>query len=925
LEERVDATCLIFEEAWKAVSSNGMPPGIEDCLAAVPEAVRWPLLCELFNVEMRYRRNESLSLDEYRRRFPQFEHLLGPILEPELHAVADTTDSPAGVEGGHDPHSTASEAPWWDRSKASPTPTWGSLPCIPGYEMLGLLGRGSMGVVYRARHLQLKRPVALKMICPGTYADPARFLAEAQALARLQHPNIVQVYEVGEHEGLPFLSLQLIEGGSLHTKLAGRPQQPTQAAQLVETLSRAMHFVHQGNIVHRDLKPANVLLCADGEPKVTDFGLAKLLDEAGQTASGAVVGTPSYKAPEQAWGRNMEVGPPADIYALGAILYECLTGRPPFRAATALDTMFQVISDEPVPPRRLQPRLPRDLETICLKCLQKVQKKRYESADALAEDLHRFRERKPILARPVGRLEKAAKWARRNPAVAAFLVLLVVGTVVSTCLAVYAWQQGINASNSAAQARAEAINASNSAAAANEARTRAEKENDRYRHTLYAAHTHLAQREWQGAHINRVLQLLEGEGCRPTREGEPDLRGWEWYYLRGLCHKAVRTFQGEVGEGRGVTFSPDGRAIAVGGPKEVHVWDASSGKIIYILRGHTATVMAVAYSPEGRWLASGSVDGTIKIWDAASGKEIQTLHQDGNRVVIAVAFSSDSQLLASGSQDGKVSLWDQAGGKLIHSWQGHAEETRSVAFSPDKRYLASASSDRSVRLWSVENRQKVRQFVGHTSKVNSVVFSPDGKALATASEDYTVRLWEVDSEKSVRTFAGHTAYVWSVAFSPNGLLLASASDDATVKLWDAASGSEVRTFRGHKDLVRGVAFSPDRRWLASGDIDGSVKLWDLASGSQEYRALGGHSWPVIRLAFSADGRHMASASRDKTVKLWDVASGRIIRTLMGHTDEVGCGFPTGRPQGVKRQFRWNCQAVGRPNGSGAGNIPRPPR
>ncbi|MCI0460776.1 MAG: serine/threonine protein kinase, partial [Gemmataceae bacterium] len=317
-------------------------------------------------------------------------------------------------------------------------------PNIPGYEILRELGRGGMGVVYLARQTGLDRLVALKMIRAAGHASPVeltRFRTEAQAIARLQHPHIVAVYEIGAHDSQPFFSLEYCPGGSLAQHLAGTPLPPAQAAPLVETLARAVQAAHQVQVVHRDLKPGNVLLTADGQPKITDFGLAKTLDaDSGQTHSGAILGTPSYMAPEQALGDVSRIGPACDIYALGAILYECLAGRPPFKAATVLDTLEQVRSAEPVPPSQLQSTTPRDLETICLKCLHKEPTRRYASAADLAADLRRFRAGEPIVARPVGRLGRLVKWARRRPAVAGLLaaVLLVfaTGATVSTLLAV---------------------------------------------------------------------------------------------------------------------------------------------------------------------------------------------------------------------------------------------------------------------------------------------------------------------------------------------------------------------------------------------------------------------------------------------------------------------------------------------------------
>jgi serine/threonine protein kinase len=349
---------------------------------------------------------EAPQPDEYRARFPPHADALA--MQFELQAYLEPPD--ATLVSPREP----------------PGEVRPPLPEVPGYEVLGELGRGGMGVVYKARQTALKRLVALKMILAGAYAGReqlARFRSEAEAVARLQHPNIVQIFEVGEQHGLPYFSLEFCPGGSLAAQLDRTALLPLQAAQLVEVLARAVHAAHEGGIIHRDLKPANVLLTADGTPKITDFGLAKRLDSpGGQTASGDIVGTPSYMAPEQAGGNTREVGPATDVYALGAILYELLAGRPPFQAATPLDTVLQVLHDEPVPPRQLQPRTPRDLGTICLKCLAKAPGKRYPSAADLADDLRRFLDNKPIRARPVRAWERAWKWAKRRPTLAALLV-----------------------------------------------------------------------------------------------------------------------------------------------------------------------------------------------------------------------------------------------------------------------------------------------------------------------------------------------------------------------------------------------------------------------------------------------------------------------------------------------------------------------
>jgi tetratricopeptide (TPR) repeat protein len=377
---------------------------------------------------------------------------VGPDVTTDLPArAADETDKSANTvarppvetktyhpEAAFDPNRT--------RAHGAPADTGGDEGDVaartgpPGYDILGVLGRGGMGVVYRAREHGLDRVVALKMILAGPHASPsvvARFRAEAQAVARFQHPNLVQVFAVGEHEAMPYMALEFVDGGTLAKKIAREPQPPKFAAETVEQLARAMQYAHDRGIAHRDLKPANILIATDGTPKITDFGLAKALEgDSGQTHSGQIMGTPSYMAPEQAEGKP-DVGAPADVYALGAILYDLLTGRPPFAGSSVLDTLEMVRTREPVPPSELTGKLPRDLETICLKCLQKDPAKRYASAADLADDLYNYREGLPIVARPVGRVERAVRWAKRNPAGAGVVGLGVAIVVVSAVLSAF--------------------------------------------------------------------------------------------------------------------------------------------------------------------------------------------------------------------------------------------------------------------------------------------------------------------------------------------------------------------------------------------------------------------------------------------------------------------------------------------------------
>jgi WD40 repeat protein len=797
-----------------------------------------------------------------------------------------------------------------DRALVAPPPE-AKPPVVADHVILGVLGRGGMGVVYKAWQTKFKRLVALKMIGGSGSAgvsELVRFRVEAEAVARLQHPNIVQAFETGETDGRPFLVLEFVDGGSLAEQLRG-PVPARQSAALLETLARATSYAHQRGIIHRDLKPGNILMagangpsadaaggpaagaCPHGEPKIADFGLAKLIvGGADGSRWGAVLGTPAYMAPEQAAGKTKDISTAVDVYSLGAILYELLTARLPFEGRSAAETLQKLATESPVPPRRLQRGVPRDLEMICLRCLEKDPRRRYESAADLAEDLRRFQAGKAVKARPVHPAERLWKWARREPATAALILVAAVsaaGLLAGTLWYQRRLEQSLAdtsvARDLAETARDEAREARRDA---DLKRSEAEEQRDEASRNLYLASIPLAQRAWQAAHVERVRDLLGG--VRPRSAGQKDLRNFEWHYLQGLGRTGLRTWPGHAGGVTTVAFSPDGRRLAsAGADGTVRVRDLASGVDVYPpLKDHGRLVTCVAFSPDGSLLASAGADKRVVLWDAATGKWRRVLEGHTGRVY-HVAFSPDGRRLASASKDKSIRVWDTGSGREeMRPLLGHSEQVTAVAFSPVENRLASAGADHQVRLWDLSSKDLPAKLEGHTAWVYSVSFGPDGRELASCSSDRTLRVWHVSSGREPLMLPGHSSQVRSATFSPDGRRLASASFDGTVRVWDASSGDPLFCYRGHAGHVNCVAFHPDGRLLASAGADGTVKIWD-GTRHQEFLAAEDHTvGPVNSVVFSPDGKHLVSGAADQSIRVWDVAAGRPLLPFAGHTGPV---------------------------------------
>jgi WD40 repeat protein/serine/threonine protein kinase len=818
---------------------------------------------------------------------------------------------------------------------AGPVPALDALQVrVDGYEVLDVIGRGGMGVVYKARQLGVDRLVALKMLSCETPASSAvleRFQAEARAVGRLHHPNIIQVHDIGEQDGRPFLALEYVEGGSLAQWIDGRPQLPRAVARVVETLAMAIHYAHQQGIVHRDLKPANVLLSCRREPpasadlqkedrtlkkgvlssfcksalagglrldeyvpKITDFGLAKHLDgTTGSTVSG-VVGTPAYMSPEQACGQSNEVGPASDIFALGAILYELLTGRPAFRADTPLQTLQRVVSEEPEPLARLQPGVPRDLQIVCLKCLRKDPRMRYSSAEALAEDLHRFRRGRLIRAQPTSWDEQLWGLVRRRLTIAILGTLAFGIGAVGFATTAWLWQEAERASQAAAAAQQQ-IAQHQTARAENQGPAAQPQEIAGHMHpdapvpppapkpaplaplplrrldlAPYAHALAVARRQWSANNLLVATQLLLH--C-PAEE-----RDWEWYYLHRLCHPALRTCRGHSGAIRCVAFSHDGHWLASAAmDRTIRIWDARRGQLVRTLMGHTQGVSTVAFSPDDKRLVSGAWDHALKVWDTATGQEL--LSWEGSKHLLgAVAFSPDGRRLAAASPF-DVTVWDaRTGAPLLH-----LPGRSCVAFSPDGRWLVAAVAPEAdahlcraeVGVWDSRTGQETQRVAGHLRGVRVVAFSPDGGRLATGGEEGLVKIWELTTGQELRVARLVHSAVTSLAFSADGRHLAAGGGSSAwgiARLWETATGQEVAFLRSPARGVSSVTFDPGGRWLAFGSKEASgqevVTIGEIGA-DPEAVTLRGDFTNVYQVAFSPDSRRLAGTCNDGTVHIWD--------------------------------------------------------
>ncbi len=731
------------------------------------------------------------------------------------------------------------------------------------FDLLGEIGRGGMGVIYRAVERSLKRDVALKLIRDGSLARQAdidRFLTEAAAAAQLVHPHIVKVHGVGKAEGQHYYSMEFVTGRSLAEKLRTGPLDSRLAAQILEKVAQAIELAHKKGILHRDLKPANILMDEKGEPKVADFGLAKnLQSQSEHSLEGAVVGSPHYMPPEQA--RGQQVSFQSDVYSLGAVLYDMLTGRPPFSGATAVATMRLVEDQEPVPPRALNPAVPLDLETICLKCLAKDPKGRYSTAEELAQELRRYLGGIPIQARPVSALERAWRWCKRKPTLASLAAVVAIAPMVVIGV-MYVYGQRI-----AAESRRLAAQT--------------------YGADVALADRALADRDYGAAN----WALLSYAPAARAGINFPGAPGFEWRWLWQKAQgEALRTIPAHQGKVTSVTFSIDGHYVVSGSDDgSAILWNGTNGSLVRTFVPPPRPAFApsrpvgteAAPEPQAGISPSFTADGENLLIGDAGGLALWSLRDwqcrlnfGSNHINSPVCSPTDPELAVAtvteqSSPWHSLVFFDLTQGHFSNSFSGM--DVQSFCFAPDGEKLAywDYLQTNFITLQPLRGG-KVREVITNVNPSEAVldmVFTPDGKILAVGRTlPGGVDLYDVSNRKFIVTLPMEGGRLGALAISADGQWLATGGADQAICLWDLSTRKKVRQFWGHAGTVSALTFSPDGQQLVSGGWDGTVRFWDVAPAAP----LQSVTNVVGYFTFSPDGQQLLTQGTNGMARLWEL-------------------------------------------------------
>ncbi len=778
----------------------------------------------------------------------------------------------------------------------------GVIRLFDDYELLGELARGGMGVVYRARQKSLNREVAVKLILGGQLATPEtvhRFQIEAEAAARLDHPGIVPIYEIGEFESQHYFSMKLIKGPNLQESLARFCVQPgMNSRQLAEThrkiadltwkVADAVSFAHEHGVLHRDLKPSNILLEPNGAPLVTDFGLAKIADTNQReiTLTSTVLGSPAYMSPEQALGNSYQVTTATDVYGIGAILYGLLTGQAPFVGETALDVIRSVAGAEPVPPRKLNPAIDRDLETIALKCLEKQPDRRYSNVAEVGTEIERFLAGRPIVARPINSAERISRFCKRNTLVSGLVCLVLLSVLLGVVGIASQWRAAVGESRRADRYARNAL-----------------QQRDNARWETYRSRIALA--------ANAIEQHQIGLAQEALKAAPENYRNWEWDYFSSqldvplLTHKSLH-----LGSPSQLWFNDDGSKLCcilssefLGGPHQTTVWNTKTARVVLaessdsllsadfsklavrttdgnvaihdlqtqrvytIAHAKPALKHLVGFSPNGDF-ATRSENG-LHVWRGESGEEqFQLLGQPNAFYGARFWALNDKQFLYQGGE--RIRGYDTASGESNWTVDFAGEEVHTVATSSVAKLLATSREypNNSAELWDAESGALRATLTGHRNVVFRMKFGPAGQILASGSPDKTVRLWDTKTGNQLLLLSGHQNDILDLAFNRTGNILASSSLDGTVRIWAVETGQQIGTIStdAHK-----LAFHPNEPILTTADSAGKVSQWNLEKVARKQWA--GHGGFVYGLAIHPDEKTIASTGWDKSVRIWNTATG----------------------------------------------------